>query len=125
ASEEKGSLPIVGRWEREAYGSCKQQGRQAPTLRTGPGVFKTLRLQKLQEPLPSGAVIPLAVATDDFEEIVGRTVAIARGHLRIGEFQPCLVIVAVRSHARSQARRIDLRSRGAFQRRSRPANLRL
>src|SRR5215210_1792918 len=75
--------------------SRKEERRQPPPLAPRPRVLEPLRLEKLQESLARGALVPLAVAADDLEQFVGGGVAVAGRHPRPGQLEAGVEIVGV------------------------------
>jgi hypothetical protein len=58
--------------------SGEEDRRQPPALRARPGILEPDHLQQLEQPLARRALVPVAVAADDLEQLVGGAVAVAR-----------------------------------------------
>src|SRR5436305_9848192 len=73
-----------------------QQDRgEPPPLRPGPGIFEPDRLDQLQQPLARRALVPVPVAGDAVEQLVGGGVAGAACGEDAGELVARLEIVGI------------------------------
>ena len=70
------------------------------------------RFHQLQQPRARRPVVPVPVAGDDVEQGVGRPVAVAGAHPRIGQLEPCLMVVGIGREPRLERARVDI-GRGA------------
>ena len=108
-----------GHAKERAFASAEQDRREAAALRAGPGILEPDRLEDLQQPLARRALVPLAVAGDAFEQLVGGGVAVAGGDQRAGKVDPRLMIVGIGGDPRLELGRVAGRRRlGQRQRRA-------
>ena len=70
-----------------------------------------MRFKQLEEAPPRGAIVPLAVPPDDFQQLIGGRIAIARGHPGRRQLEPGLMVVRIRREPRFEGGRIDGRGR--------------
>src|SRR5262245_11310480 len=75
--------------------SAEQDRREPPPLRAGPRVLEPDRLEQLQQPLARGAFVPLAVALDGLQQLVGGAVAVAARGEDPGKLVARLQIVGI------------------------------
>src|SRR6185295_19718506 len=64
---------------------AEQDRGQAPALRPGPRIFEADRFEELEQPLARRALVPLAVAPDAVEQLVGGGVALAPRRIDAGK----------------------------------------
>src|SRR5436305_14833618 len=85
---------------------AEQDRGEAAALRPGPGIFEADRFEQLEQPLARGALVPLAVARDAVEQLVGGGVAVAARGQYAGELVARLEIVGIGRDPRLERRRI-------------------
>src|SRR6185503_15793253 len=84
--------------------SAEESRGEATALLPGPGILEADRFEQLEQPLARRALVPLAVAPDAVEQLVGGGVAIAARGENAGELVARLQIVRVGGDPRLERR---------------------
>src|SRR3546814_525779 len=71
--------------EGPALPSGEENRREAAPLLRDPGILEPDHFEELEQPLARGALVPVAVAADDLEPLVGGGVAVALIHQGAGK----------------------------------------
>src|SRR5690606_18064041 len=87
--------------------SGKQDGRQPSSSRERPLVVRSPRLEELDELLARLLILPLAVARNDFKEVVDSSLTIAAGILDQRQVETGIVILRIGGKARGERHRVS------------------
>src|SRR3546814_13507748 len=95
--------------EGPALPSGEENRREAAPLLRDPGILEPDHFEELEQPLARGALVPVAVAADDLEQLVGGGVAVALVHQGAGKLVARLQVIGIGGDSLFKAPGVDIR----------------